>query len=158
MVKLIILCVLTLTLWIVLIFCFEPWLIHLFDFEVVHGISFWYWQMIPSYITYILYTKKVIKGNVMHILRISWCCLFSNFNNALQKCWAKQVKPTWDDDTQDDDKQTWVLRMIRETMTGRQTHVTMTGRQMGERMTSRQNKAEIANWRAGRTETRNSKQ
>ena len=62
MVNFIVLCLLTLTLWIEFSFHVEPWLIHSLWIGIVHGILFdisgWYHN-----IWWILYTCKVIKGN-----------------------------------------------------------------------------------------------
>ena len=61
-VNFIVLCLLTLTLWIEFSFRIEPWLIHSLWIGIVHGILFdisgWY-----HCIWWILYTCKVIKGN-----------------------------------------------------------------------------------------------
>ena len=61
-VNFIVLCLLTLTLWIEFSFRIEPWLIHSLWIGIVHGILFdisgWYHR-----IWWILYTCKVIKGN-----------------------------------------------------------------------------------------------
>ncbi len=88
-VTLIVLCVLTLTLWIEFIFRFEPWLIHSYNLGY-SMVSFLI--LADGTIVYDEYSTHARRSRVMlvHTTRIAWCCLFSFFIIELRRggLWA----------------------------------------------------------------------
>ncbi len=89
-VNFIVLCLLTLTLWIEFSFCIEPWLIHLLWIGIVHGILFdisgWYHR-----VWWILYTCKVIKGNACAYLGLLGVACSPFLSVSLEEVGCKPV-------------------------------------------------------------------
>jgi hypothetical protein len=68
--------------WIAFIFCFEPSLFHLYNFEIVHDILL---LLADGTIMYDTYSTPMMwfQVRVAYTTRIRWCCLFSYVTSEL---------------------------------------------------------------------------